>query len=496
MGNFPNFDFMSILNVPVSFLKNYADTKNPDNRGTFLHIATSEILANKYGELIRQIRAEDDPAKRKALKAKLPAFTPSGIFSEVKGGLIRHSGLVAFDLDAAQNPFLAPSTIEAAKLELSKLPQVAFCQISVSGTGLWGVVPIAHPDRHKDHFAALEEKFLKYGYIIDPACGNVNRLRYWSYDPAPYINHFAEVFTTLPKPKPVYSCVPKRTYSDGRPADLARQAADYLIRNRVPLSCTYSMFRDIMFACKNEWGEEGKDIALDILHACTTFAQSNTARKFDRLWRDTKQSSTGKPITAGTLVHFAKLADFTYHTRPPAPQPAQPANAATAEQVPTTQPEAVTGQIQAPTADAERQRFTDRHTAETFMQFITPEGYPAAWDDPTADAEPPAVLSAQDAADLMTGYGWDTVGTWQPLPDAAPDNSAAPDAWPDLPDLIQFFADHTPTAPVRMDAANLILDPATFIASHLMTAQRHNGKRGYLPYLERLRTLKRLMDAA
>lgn len=168
-----------------------------------------------------------------------------------------------------------------------------------------------------------------------------------------------------------------------------------------------------------------------------------------------------------------KPSDFqrAQDARPPAPQPAQP-------------------------KAAERQRFTDRHTAETFTQFITPEGYPAAWDDPTADAEPPAVLIAQDAADLMTGYQWEAVGVWQPLPDAAPDNSAAPDAWQDLPDLIQFFADHTPTAPVRMDAASLIHDPATFIASHLMTVQRHNGKRGYLPYLERLRTLKRLMEAA
>jgi hypothetical protein len=173
-----------------------------------------------------------------------------------------------------------------------------------------------------------------------------------------------------------------------------------------------------------------------------------------------------------------------------APQPAQGANASTAAPIPTAQPEAVTGQMQAPTGAAEYQRFTDRHTGETFTQIITPEGYPAAWDDPTADAEPPAVLSAKEAAELMTRYQWEAVGTWQPLTDAAPD------VWPDLPDLMTFFADHTPTAPVRLDAATLMTDPAAFIASHLMTVQRHNGKRAYLPYLERLRALKRLMEAA
>jgi hypothetical protein len=94
-----------------------------------------------------------------------------------------------------------------------------------------------------------------------------------------------------------------------------------------------------------------------------------------------------------------------------APQPAQTANAATAAPIPTAQPEGVTEQMQAPTGAAEYQQFTDRHTGETFTQLITPEGYPAAWDDPTADAEPPAVLSAQEAINLMTRFGWEYNGT-------------------------------------------------------------------------------------
>ena len=145
-------------------------------------------------------------------------------------------------------------------------------------------------------------------------------------------------------------------------------------------------------------------------------------------------------------------ADFqrAQEARTPAPQPAQAANAATAEPITTAQPTADTGQMEAP-----------------------------------------AALSAQEAADLMTGYGYEAN-----IPDAAPDDSPAPDAWPDVPDLMNFFADHTPTAPVRLDAANLIKDPAAFITSHLMTVQTHNGRRAYLPYLERLRTLKRLMEAA
>ncbi len=94
-----------------------------------------------------------------------------------------------------------------------------------------------------------------------------------------------------------------------------------------------------------------------------------------------------------------------------APQPAQTANAATAAPIPTAQPEGVTEQIKAPIPANKFQQFTDRHTGETFTQIITPEGYPAAWDDPTADAEPPAVLSAQEAINLMTRFGWEYNGT-------------------------------------------------------------------------------------
>ena len=186
--------------------------------------------------------------------------------------------------------------------------------------------------------------------------------------------------------------------------------------------------------------------------------------------------------------HLLKFepADFqsAQDAHPSTPQPAQPTNTPTAAQISTAQPEAVTGQIQAPTEAAERQRFTDRHTGQTFTRLINAEGYPAAWDYPTTEAEPPAVLSARQAVELLTRSGWAVVGNWQNIPDAAPD------AWPDVPDLIQFFADHTPTAPVLLDAATLINDPAAFVASHLMTVQAHNGKRAYLPYLERLKALK------
>jgi len=359
---------MNILNAKISFFKDCRATTEPINGGTFYRLVTSEKLAKEQGPLLDRIRAEPDKIKRKALKEQLPVFTPSGIFSERNAeGLISHSGLLSFDLDSGGNPFLNACTVEAVKQELSKLPEVAFIQTSASGTGLWGVVPMAYPDRHKEQFEALETAFVGFGYKLDKGCSDVCRARFWSYDPAPYINLEARKFTGLPKPKPER---PIFVWDADRPNDLAMQAAEYLIKNRVPLECTYANFMRIAFACKNEWGENGKDIALDILHSCTTFAQSNTARNFNTHWRNAKRES-GNVVTAGSLVLLAKDAGFKYRNQE---------RPATAPKLPT--PPQVTPSVLAPGYTCER--YTDQNTGEPFEVILNADGYPSEWDlEPT-----------------------------------------------------------------------------------------------------------------
>ena len=205
--------------------------------------------------------------------------------------------------------------------------------------------------------------FAEQGYKIDSACSDVCRARFWSYDPAPYFNLEARKFTGLPKPKPE-----RRVYvrDTERPTDLAMQAAEYLIKNRVPLECTYANFMRITFACKSEWGEAGKDIALDILHGCTTFAQSNTARNFDTLWRNAKREN-GPVITGGSIVHWATSAPnsrFGKRTQErPAPAPQQP----------TIQKNEV----------------------------VLTDGYPAAWDLPTPTPSSSAARTLVESSEVL-----------------------------------------------------------------------------------------------
>jgi VirE N-terminal domain. len=196
---------MNILETPVSFYEHFSDTKTPKT-GTFLQVVTSSKLATKYAPLLEKIRATEDKNERSKLKKQDACFNPSGTFSErSEAGLLRHSGLLAFDIDPAQNPWLNAETAPALRDEISKLKQVAYCALSASWKGVWGVVPIEKTEYHKEHFEALKADFAGWKILIDSACSNVAHLRFWSYDPDAYLNPEATTYTKLIFPQATYT---------------------------------------------------------------------------------------------------------------------------------------------------------------------------------------------------------------------------------------------------------------------------------------------------
>ena len=195
----------SILNIEVSCFKNYWEEKNPRN----VNLLTW-LTSTKYKDEVEAIRSIDDPEKRKKLKQKLPAITPSGIFKHrikevpLEEKLIRHTGLVQIDIDLTPKNKLI-SNWEDLKSELIKLPQIAYLGKSVSGLGYWGLIPIPpDPEGHKFYFDSLKEIFLKrWGIELDDKPKNVVSLRGYSFDAEAYFNHHAKTFLIkkLPQPK-------------------------------------------------------------------------------------------------------------------------------------------------------------------------------------------------------------------------------------------------------------------------------------------------------
>jgi len=139
-----------------------------------------------------RIRLIADKSERDALKKQLlPAITPSGIFTaRGDASLVSHTGLIQIDVDKKGNQHI--KNYAELKSELSKIENVAYCGLSASGEGYWGIVPIAFPKKHREHFEFLRLYFESKGLKIDTACKDVSRLRFYSYDPLAYFNHHAK----------------------------------------------------------------------------------------------------------------------------------------------------------------------------------------------------------------------------------------------------------------------------------------------------------------
>jgi len=142
---------------------------------------------------VQKYRECKSQLQKKHLKKQLPAITPSGIFYPTRSSenLKEHSGLLCIDFDAKDNPHV--TDWEELKHRLSHTKNIAYCGLSISGKGVFAILPIAHPEHHSAHFNAADIYFaLSEGLVIDVACKDVCRLRTISYDQDGYFNHNAE----------------------------------------------------------------------------------------------------------------------------------------------------------------------------------------------------------------------------------------------------------------------------------------------------------------
>lgn len=201
----------SVLDIEVSCFKDYSTPNDPRNVN-LLHWLKSQ----KYQHEVDKIRVEQDPEVRKRLKSKLPGITPSGIFTHRKqDALIYHSGLIQFDIDLTEENELITNW-DDLKTELSKIPNIAYIGLSVSGRGYWGLIPIPkEPENHKRYFEAIHEAFIKMGIKLDSAPQNPASLRGYSYDKTAYYNHKAKLFKTF-LPKPIQVQKPNYTNSSAK----------------------------------------------------------------------------------------------------------------------------------------------------------------------------------------------------------------------------------------------------------------------------------------
>lgn len=117
---------------------------------------------------------------------------------------IEHSGLMQIDIDGKH---LEDKTAVQVFDDIKNDKYLVAVFISPSGTGVKGVAVIPkNIDGHKAAFLAFESYFKEtYGLKIDPACKEIARTFFVSYDPGIMINWAAERLELRPKTTPANS---------------------------------------------------------------------------------------------------------------------------------------------------------------------------------------------------------------------------------------------------------------------------------------------------
>ncbi len=296
-----------------------------------------------YVEHLRAMRQEyGDKAKKMPeyveTKKMLPGATLSGRFalyedeslthpgqrvmvSRRETHLQQHTGWLAIDIDLADNTHL--SNFENVRMVARFRPEIALLMRSCSGTGYFGLVRLAYPDRHKEQFKALLKEYAGIGITLDKQCGNIGRVRFASWDAREhiYINEKAVAYRGLdveaprivPRPQNVYGGYHRTTDNTARPYDRSTASAFWdeprvhdrliellvkeLVSRRVNITESYEDW------CKAGWALKGHPYGERLFHELSACSRKYNAANTAHKWQQLGQSTT---VTGNYLIHACK----------------------------------------------------------------------------------------------------------------------------------------------------------------------------------------------
>ena len=293
---------MSCLDVQVSFYKNCYDAVSSET------IDLNGFLDNDiYKQDVTEIRLKNNPTIVKRMKLALPCVTVSGVFRKrCSTGLLKHSGLLGIDIDANDNPHI--SSFDELRSRLTQIKNVAYCGRSVY-SGYFAIIPISHPEKHSEHFIALKTYFkTRHSLIIDPHCGNVDRLRTISFDENRYFNYDAIPFSAvLPSvPRGLSTRIPINTQ---RSVSSVRQLQDAVLRiSKMGLDITGNEYDWWRIGCSivSVLGEDGRSLFHNVSRYYKNGKHRYTAEETDKKYDQCMNSES--ECTIGTFFWYLRKA--------------------------------------------------------------------------------------------------------------------------------------------------------------------------------------------
>ncbi len=251
-----------------------------DNVGRIMQLSDF-LFPSEYINVIRMMRCITDKEERDKWKRQLPQATISGVFAPTRSikNLKQHSGLICVDVDAKENQ--AITDWEDLKKQLAILPQIAYSSLSVSGNGVFAIIPLRYPQNHLQQFRQLQIDFDRMGITIDKACSDITRMRCMSYDEHPLINMDAIPYEGIyiePPKKRLYNFCNSDSDKD---IWLVQQCCEQINRTGVDVTSGYDQWLKVGCSLAS-LGEDGRMY----FHICSQQNLEYDELKTDKLFSD------------------------------------------------------------------------------------------------------------------------------------------------------------------------------------------------------------------
>ena len=306
-------------------------------------------LTDRWKPYVQRLRAMRQAFGSKAkkmpeyieTKKMLPGATLSGLFalyeddslthpgqrvmvSRRESHLLQHTGWLAIDIDLADNAQL--SNFENIRMVCRFRPEIGLLMRSCSGSGYFGLVRLAYPERHKEQFKALLQEYSYMGISLDKACSNIGRVRFASWDDPEhiYINEdvvpYRGVLEDVPQIIP--QAVRQSYRSEGYTAYHEECGAQFWEQQRVQDRLIEVIVQELVANHKNitesydEWTKAGWALrshpyGLDLFHQLSRCSQKYNEGQTNVKW---SQLGGSKTVTYNYLIHACKvgLGEETY----------------------------------------------------------------------------------------------------------------------------------------------------------------------------------------
>ena len=298
-------------------------------------------LTDRWKPYVQRLRAMRQELGSKAkkmpeyieTKKMLPGATLSGLFalyeddslthpgqrvmvSRRETHLKQHTGWLAIDIDLADN--MQMSNFENVRMICRFRPEIGLLMRSCSGSGYFGLVKLAYPDRHKEQFKALLKDYAAIGLTLDKACSNIGRVRFASWDDPEHIYINEQVMPYRGVAEDTQHLIPQTvrqsyrsdnhvTYNDGGTQFWEQQRvqdrlidviAQELVAQHKNITESYDEWTKV------GWALRSHPYGLDLFHQLSRCSQKYNEGQTNMKWQQLGNSQT---VTYNYLIHACKV---------------------------------------------------------------------------------------------------------------------------------------------------------------------------------------------